>query len=181
MKTIQEMKEIMDYVENQWENSINLLRKVVQGEKLYFIERSWENDSYYEDDDEYQVTEWASPTPFGGYYSLVFTKLEYENTMFTGDVEKHYPWAICPMFMGAFSDYITNVKTVVGEGNKSTTWETSQFKNDNGKWEVEPLEFNISLLKALLDAIDGVGTELTSYPKNVKQASAMGLDTRFFA
>jgi hypothetical protein len=101
--------------------------------------------------------------------------------MFTGDIEKHYPWAICPMFIGAFGEYTTNVKTDVGEGNKSTTWETGQFKNDNGKWEVEPLEFNIPLLKALLDAIDGVGVEMTSYPKNVRQANAMGLDTRFFA
>ena len=178
MKSIQEMKEIMDYVEGQWERSIDLLRKVIAGEKLYFIERSWNNDSCYEDDGDYQVTEQGSTHYIGGYYSLIYTKMEYENPLFIGDVETHRPWAICPMFMGTFGEYITNVKTIAGETD--TVWETSQFKNDEGKWEVEPLEFNTPLVKALLDAIDGVGIELTSYPKNVRQANAMGLDTRFF-
>jgi hypothetical protein len=82
--------------------------------------------------------------------------------------------------MSAFGEYITNVKTTDIEIDKSTTWETGQYKDDNGKWQDEPLKFNIPLLKALLDAIDGVGIELTSYPKNVRQAAAMGLDTRFF-
>ena len=181
MKSIQEMKEIMGQVENQWERSIELLRKVVAGEQLYFIERNWYNDSRYEDDGDYQVTEHVVTYPYGGYYSLVYTKLEYENELFTGDEETHYPWLICPLFMGAFGEYITNVKTTDIEIDKSTTWETGQYKDDNGKWQDEPLEFNIPLLKALLDAIDGVGVELTSYPKNVRQAAAMGLDTRFFA
>ena len=181
MKSIQEMKEIMDQVENQWERSIELLRKVVAGEQLYFIERNWYNDSRYEDDGDYQVTERASTHWVGGYYSLVFTKLEYENALFIGDEETHYPWAICPLFMGAFGEYIINVKTTLGETDKSTFWETSQFKDLDEKWQDEPMKFNIPLLKALLDAIDGVGLELTSYPQNIKQASAMGLDTRFFA
>ena len=180
MKTIQEMKTILDQVEGQWERSIDLLRKVIRGERLFFIERNWNNDSYYENNDDYQVTERASTYPFGGYYSLVFTELEYENPLFIGDEETHYPWAICPLFMAAFGEYTTNVKTTDGEIDKSTTWETSQYKDTDGKWQVEPLEFNIPLVKALLDAIDGVGIELTSYPKNIRQASAMGLDTRFF-
>lgn len=180
MKSINEMKEILDQVENQWERSINLLRKVVTGEKLYFIGRDWTDDSSYEGDEDYRVTEKGFTMSGGGYYDLIFTELEYENVLFTGDEDTHHEWAICPLFMSTFSEYITNVKATVGETDKSTVWETSQFKNDSGKWEVEPLEFNIPLLRALLDAIDGVGIELTSYPKNAKQAAAMGLDTRFF-
>lgn len=179
MKSIKEMNEILAQVEDQWERSVDLLRKVVAGEKLYFIDRGWKDDSYYAEDDGYNVTEQASPTPFGGYYALVYTKVEYENALFVGDEDTHYPWAICPLFMSAFGEYITNVSTTLGETEKSTEWYTSQ-KQINGKWEVEPLEFNIPLVKALLDAIDGVGIELTSYPKNIRQASAMGLDTRFF-
>ena len=181
MKSIQEMKSVLDQVEGQWDRSINLLRKVVTGEKLYFIGRDWTDDSSYEDDDDYQATEQGCPVSVGGYYSLVFTRVEYENVLFVGDEETHYPWAICPLFMSAFGEYITNVKTTLGETDKSIMYETRQFKNVEGKWDVEPLEFNIPMLKALLDAIDGSGVELTSYPKNVKQAAAMGLDTRFFA
>ena len=179
MKSIQEMKIVLTQVEDQWERSVDLLRKVIAGEKLYFIGRNWNNDSRYEGDDDYQFTEQGFTTSVGGYYDLVFTKLEYENELFTGDEETHYDWVICPLFMEAFSEYVTNVKTI--HGDRYTMWETSQFKNDEGKWEDEPLEFNIPLLKALLDAIDKVDIELTSYPKNVKQAAAMGLDTRFFA
>ena len=181
MKTINEIKSIFSATgaEEMFDRAVALLRKAASGQDLFIINKGVTFAINPHEEDGAIVNSYrkvAGTSHWGAFYSMIGPFCEwntdvyeydgsepsYSNTEYTDGSTIREQWVFMPTFMEAFDWLIVNVEPM-GAG-----WQLTSG-------EVEPLRFN----PALLAAINGA-EEITSMPKNKRQASAMGLDTRFF-
>ena len=188
MKTIKTIKEIK-YIfsacgaEEMFNRAVALLRKAAEGEDLFIINKGVTFALNPHEEDETIVNSYrkvAGTSHWGTFYSMIgpfcawnTDVYEYEealpsysNTEYVDGSPVREQWVYMPTFIEAFDWLLTNIEPI-GAG-----WQLTSGV-------IEPLRFNQALLAALLAAIDGA-EEITSMPKNGKQAAAMGLDPRFF-
>ena len=185
IKTINEIKEIFSatQAEEMFDRAVALLRKATSGQDLFIINKGVTFSNNPREEDGAIVNSYrkvAGTSHWGAFYSMIGPFCEwntdvyeydgsepsYSNTEYTDGADVREQWVFMPTFMEAFDWLLVNVESI-GAGWQLTSGNT------------EPLRFNQALLAALLAAIDGA-EEITSMPKNKRQASAMGLDTRFF-
>ena len=185
IKSLAEIKAIFSSSgsEEMFDRAAALLRLAAQGDDLYILHKGVYSALNPHEEDEDVVNSYrevASTHYWGDFYSMVGPFAEwdtdvlqlntgenwYSNMEYQKGSKVREQWVFMPVFMRALDWLITNIEPM-GSGWKLTS----------GK--VEPLRFNQALLAALLEAIDGA-EEITSMPKNGKQAAAMGLDPRFF-